>query len=145
MKKQLLAVLTGLSAGVLGAFMMRLNALLGMHIGALESAFVVHLAGFLFGLVLLVLFSALRPTRGAQKIPPYLFFLGFVGILVVVGSNLTVVKVGMVLSVGLFITGNLVFGMIADHFGLMGLPVRKMNGMRFAGLVCALTGLFLIL
>lgn len=143
-KNQFTGVVSGILAGIFVAFMVRLNASLGESIGILESSFVVHLVGAVFALPLVFLFGKFS-FQNLKTIPKYLFLGGVLGILIVVISNGAVPHLGMVLTVSLFLAGNLFFGAIADHFGFFGLPRFPMNTRRGVGLLCALVGLVMLL
>ncbi len=125
--------------------MVILNASLGKRIGIVESAFTVHLIGTLFGIVLIGLFFRKNKIREIGKVPKYLFFNGVLGVFIVLTSNTVVPKLGMVLAVGLFLTGNLFCAVVVDHFGLLNLPVYKISWRRALGLVSAIIGLILVL
>ena len=66
-------------------------------------------------------------------------------ILIVIVSNAAVVHLGMVLTVGLFLVGNLLFAAVADHFGFFGLPIFRMTIRRAIGLMVAGVGLIFVL
>jgi len=124
--------------------MIRLNASLGISIGWLESAFLIHFIGGLFSIFLLLAFFNIKALKGVSGTPKYLFLGGVLGIAVVCISNWCVAHLGLVLTAGLFLTGNLFFAATADHFGFFGLSIFKISLQRWAGLACAIGGLFLI-
>ncbi len=159
MNNKSLAILFSMLAGVFVAVATRLNASLGERIGILESSFVIHLAGALFAFFLILLFF--RKERGVlrrapskqlagrqderEKTPVYLFGGGVLGIVIVLCANLSVPKLGMVLTMGIFLMGNLIFAVAADHFGFFGLPVFKITRRRLLGLACTALGLMFVL
>lgn len=140
-----MAIFLSALSGVLIAVMMLLNASLGAAIGVLESSFVVHLVGTLFAFVLILFFFRGSNVFQIKKTPKHLFAGGLLGVVVVLISNFVVPKLGMVLTAGLFLTGNMIFAVVADHFGLFNLPVFKVTKRRMVGLLCAAMGLFLAL
>lgn len=144
MKDKYLAILLSLLSGFLIAIMITLNASLGGRIGIIESTFIVHLVGALFGIIMMGLFFRENKMHKIGKTPKYLFFSGVLGVLIVLTANAVVPKLGMVLAVGLFLTGNLFFAVVVDHFGLLNLPVYKISWRRALGLVSAIIGLILV-
>ncbi|MBI4124515.1 MAG: DMT family transporter [Deltaproteobacteria bacterium] len=145
MTQRYLAVLLSLLSGFFIAVMVILNASLGRHIGILESSFVVHLVGTIVGMILLVFFMPKNLLSQIGTAPKYLFGGGVLGVLIVLIANAVVPKLGMVLTLGLFLTGQLLFAVIADHFGLFHLPVYKVSWRRAWGLISAFAGLLLLL
>lgn len=144
MKSYMLPLLAGTVSGSVVAVMMRLNATLGAHIGVLESAFVVHLAGTLLALVVLVHRFNREFFGKIRKTPRHLFSGGLLGIGIVLIGNITVPVLGMVVTMSLFITADLLFCTTADHFGFFGLPPRCITRRRSLGLLLTLTGLILV-
>lgn len=139
------AIALSLVSGFLIAVMVILNASLGRHIGVLESSFVVHLVGAVFGILWVLPLLRNRGPSAVGKMPKHLFLGGVLGVLIVLIANAAVPRLGMVATVGLFLAGNLFFAAAADHFGLFHLPVLKISRRRMAGLASALTGLILVL
>lgn len=143
-KQKVLAIIASLVAGILVSVMMRLNASLGGAIGMLESSFVVHVVGALTGILLIALFFRRDPLSALSQTQKYLPFVGVLGVLIVLCSNLSVSHLGLTLSVSLFLIGNLVFAMAADHFGFFDLSVLKISARRILGLACAISGVLLV-
>lgn len=135
---------TSLLAGSLIAFVVRINASLGQHLGLVESSFLIHLIGAVFAIPVVLLWGRFSREQ-LRSTPRYLFLGGVGGILIVIVSNAAVVHLGMVLTVGLFLAGNLLLGAVADHFGFFGLSVFRMTVRRAMGLMVAAVGLILVL
>lgn len=140
-----MAICLSLLSGVFIAVMVILNASLGNHIGVLESSFVAHLVGATFGAISCGFFLRRNPLHKIIQTPKYLLLGGFFGVLIVLISNAVVPKLGMVLTVGLFLIGNLIFAVISDHFGCFQLPIYKVSWRRVLGLLSAMIGLILVL
>lgn len=141
----MLAILASMVAGFLLSIMIKLNASLGQHIGVLESSFIVHLVGALFALVLVRRIFKKEFITQLISAPKYSFLGGVIGVLVVLVANIVVPKLGMGLTTGVFITTNLMFCTIADHFGFFGLPKFKLTTRRVLGLLSAVMGLILLI
>ena len=76
-----------------------------------------HLSGAALSLALLV------ARRGEnisdwRALPPYMFLLGVFGVLIMLTVSHTLPRVGAGVAVTLIILGQLIAGMVIDHFGL---------------------------
>jgi len=142
--KKVISLLFSALAGMCLALMIRVNASLGEHIGALESSFVVHVVGFLFAA--LVLFRQLNKNliSNIKSTPKYMLCGGFLGVGMVLIANYLVPIIGMVLTISLFITCSMIFSTVGDHFGLFGLQKFRVTGQRVLGLGLALSGVILL-
>ncbi|MDP2600739.1 MAG: DMT family transporter [Deltaproteobacteria bacterium] len=145
MNTKSLSILFSMLSGIFIALMARLNATLGEHIGVLESSFLVHFIGAVFAIPLIFLFFKKECPKWKKGAPIYLFGGGLLGIVIVSAANLAVPRLGVLLTMGLFLTGNFLFAVIADHFGFFNLPVFKITTRRVTGLLCAVAGLMLVL
>lgn len=131
-------------AGVLVAFLMRINATLGEQIGVLEATFVIHLVGTAFALLLIG-----RRLNGAfwrklRRGPTYELSGGMIGVVMVLLANVTVPPLGVALAVSLFVAADLFFSTLSDHFGWLGLPRVRITRRRIVGLVLILAGVMLL-
>jgi len=138
-----IAVLASLGAGLLVALMIQLNATLGVHIGVLESSFVVHAIGMGFA-TLLILGRLPRLKRRIQEPSGILFFGGVLGVFIVLLANVVTPLLGVALTLCLSVAANLLFSTVADHFGWFGLPVIPASRQRVLGLALALIGVALV-
>lgn len=132
-------------AGIFIAVMARLNATLGEVVGVLESTFLIHWIGALFAIPLILLFFRGERSKWKRGAPVYLFGGGMLGVAIVLAANLAVPRLGLLFTMGLFLAGNLLFAVIADHFGFFNIPVFKISRRRIMGILCAITGLTLVL
>ncbi|MBI4126192.1 MAG: DMT family transporter [Deltaproteobacteria bacterium] len=142
--QHLVGVGTSILAGTLIAFVVRINASLGQHLGLLESSFLIHFIGAVFALPIVLVWGRFSRDQ-LRAAPRYLLLGGVFGMLIVIISNAAVAHLGMVLTVGLFLVGNLLFAAVADHFCFFGLPVFRMTMRRAVGLMVAGVGLIFVL
>jgi transporter family-2 protein len=117
---------------------------LGARIGAMESAFVVHLGGLLLAALIIV---GLRGGHlGAWRtVPWYVYSAGFMGVFIVAAYSYAVPRLGLAASLTLAIVVQLVLGAVLDHFGLLGAAQRSFDLARGAGVALLLAGTWLIL
>ena len=100
------------------------------------------------GLCLLVSVVALKipfPAIGTvSAIPAWSWGGGLIGAAVVLGSILAGPKIGALALVGVLLAGQLIASILIDHFGWLGFPIQKMTGVRLAGGMLLVGGLFFI-
>ena len=138
------AIAASLAAGACVAAMLRLNATLGEHVGALEGSFVVHAVGAAFATLLVLPRLSAARWRRIREAPPWLFAGGAIGVFLVLLANLVVPVLGVALTLCLSVAANLAFSTVADHFGWFGLPVFPVSTRRLLGLALVLAGVALV-
>lgn len=127
--------------GILLAIMIFLNSVLSKKIGLYNSTLIHHI----FGFILILLISIIRKNKLPKfnQIPIFLFIPGILSVLVIFLNSICSSKIGITLTAGMGLFGQLVISTLIDHFGLFGMPVmklRKENILSFsliiAGLIC---------
>jgi len=144
MNNKLYAIIGSLVSGAFIAILMQLNASLGKEIGVLESSFVAHFVGTLLSFIFVVKNINLNILKKTFDGPKYLLLGGVFGVMLVVISNIVIPKLGMLVTLSLVITADIIFSTIADQFGIFSLPKFKVNRGRIFGLVASLIGLALV-
>lgn len=69
---------------------------------------------------------------------------GLLGAFYVTAVIMLVPKIGVALTFGLVVTGQLGLSLVLDHYGLLGLPVHPVNWQRIAGILLTIGGVVLI-
>ena len=96
----------------------------------------------LSGLILLL--------RGGERIrewrglPWYMLISGIFGVLLFQTLTYTVPKIGGALAIALMMIGQLIVGILIDHYGWLGVQVHPISLVRLAGLVFLIAGGYLI-
>lgn len=138
-----LTYLIGMLGGVSVAVQSTMVGAMGQQIGGLASSLIVHLSGALIAGVLLVL-------RGGENIhlwrtlPWYMLISGAFGVVLYLTFNFTFPRLGGGAAIMLIIVGQLIMGVLVDHFGLLGAPVRPLELTRLLGIGLLLIGGYLI-
>ncbi|WP_097028425.1 DMT family transporter [Clostridium peptidivorans] len=130
--------------GILLAIMIFLNGALSERIGLYISTLIYHV----LGLLLILLVSIVRKNKlpKISKIPVILFLPGILSVLVIFLNNLSSYKIGITLTAGMGLFGQLVISALIDHFGLFGVQVNKMRTKKILSFSLIITGLiFMIL
>lgn len=143
----MLLSLLAFTAGVLLTIQGGLNTQLGV---LLRHPLLATVIAFFFSLcfaLILALASIKQFPSSAQiqEIPDYLWFTG--GLFSVLGVSLyyyTIPKLGVSTMISLGLSGQLLFSVVAGHFGWFGLPVEPLSLQRIMGILALGSGIFLI-
>ncbi len=123
-----------------------LNAKMGRAVGDPVYA---ALISFVVGSLGLLLYSLLAKVDLSQvsqagTVHWSVWMAGLLGAFYVASVIILVPKIGVALTFGLIVTGQLGLSLILDHYGLLGLPVHAINWQRIAGILCIIGGVLLI-
>ena len=140
---KILVYLVGLLGGVAVGFQSPIAGSMGQKIGGTAGSFIVHLSGLILSGVLLILRGG-ENIRNWQQLPWYAFFAGAFGLILYLTINYTLPRVGSTMMITLIIVGQLVMGVIVDHFGWFGVPIRSIDFPRVAGVLLLFAGGYLI-
>ncbi|WP_315115660.1 DMT family transporter [uncultured Clostridium sp.] len=129
--------------GILLAIMIFLNGVLSGRIGLYISTLIYHALGLL--LILLVSIVVKNKLPKFNKIPTILFTPGILSVLVIFLNSLSSSKIGITLTAGIGLFGQLVLSTLIDHFGLFGMPVNKLRKEKILSFSIIITGLIFMI
>jgi transporter family-2 protein len=143
---ELLLILFALLAGAVLPIQAGVNARLAR---GMEHPLQASLASFAVGTVLLILICAAGrwPWPAAQTLaalPKWSWTGGALGVVFVTAAIVLTPRLGATTLVGSIIAGQLLAGMIIDHWGLLGMPQQSFNLGRLAGICLLAAGVFLL-
>ena len=139
----LLALAVGLVGGVAVCIQGPLASLMAEKIGALESAFVIHLGGTVAaGMILLSLSGGGLPRWRA--VPWYALASGVLGLFLIAALSYTIPRIGVTATSAVIITAQLLLGSVLDHFGVFGVEVRPFDPNRALAIGVLGLGVWLI-
>ncbi len=131
--------LLAIGIGVIAAFQNGLNSSLSRGI---ESNLWATIISFFVGFVTLmigVLFSQQTLSmKKALNLPPYLFFGGVLGAVLVLGLIFLFPKIGAVNIVIFTVLGQMLCSLVIDHYGLFGATVSLINWQKVGALMLML-------
>lgn len=136
----LIGVLGGVAVGLQTPF----AGAMSQRVGGAASSLIVHASGAVISLI--VLFA-----RGGEQIgqwrtvPWYMWSAGGLGVILLLTLSVTFPRLGATATIVLVILGQLLVGIVIDHFGFLGVTVRAIDGGRVLGAAALLVGAFLIL
>lgn len=139
--------LLAIAGGVLLSLMIEFNSLLARYTSPVYASWVAHGLGAVVAVLLVLAYARVRAGKAENRRnagnqqgvrAPRWFYLGgipgaFTVILAAVAVNSRLALSG---TIALMLVGQVVFGMVSDHFGLFRTPRRRLSG---TDLVVALT------
>jgi len=141
-----LLALAALAAGVGLAVQAGVNAAMGRYAGRAEIAAIVNFGVGLVALVGWAVASRVRwpSTATLAAAPPWAWLGGFLGAFYVSAAVLIVPRLGLALTLGLSVAGQLVGALLLDRIGAFGLVPRPMTPSRVVGVALLVVALVLI-
>ncbi|MBN8528797.1 MAG: DMT family transporter [Caulobacterales bacterium] len=145
MNPMLFSLVAVVLAGGATALQAPTNARLMTAVGSPVNAAFVSFAVGTAALGILALMLQARPDMTAAKsLPWYAWVGGLYGAIFVVAATWGVPRLGVALTITLMVAGQLLVGLILDHFGAFGQPVQPLNLGRVAGVVLVIAGVVMV-
>jgi transporter family-2 protein len=142
MESIILIILVGLAGGVAVGLQSPLASMISQRLGIFESVFIVHIGGAIIALLPLLFYSGGKLGQW-KSIPWYALFAGVFGLIVIGAISYMIPRVGVAASITTIVAGQLLVGMLLDHFGLLGTSVRTLDTTRIVGMAVVLAGVWL--
>lgn len=132
-------------AGAATAFQGPTNARLAVAVGStVNAAFVSFVVGTIM-LGLLALFLQVRPDIQAVRTLPWWGWMGgLYGCLFVASLAWGVPRLGVATTIVLAVSGQMIMGIILDHYGAFGAPTHPVSLTRIAGIALVIGGMLLV-
>ncbi|AEA64218.1 conserved membrane hypothetical protein [Burkholderia gladioli] len=143
--------LVALAGGVLLALMIDSNSWLARYSNPVHASWIAHGIGAAVALLLILVVERARRKRSPSaasgaKAPAWFYLGGIPGALTV---TLAAIAINGDLSlsgaIALMLLGQVLFGMLSDHFGLLRMPRRKIVAWDLVVVLCVLSGSALII
>lgn len=114
-----------------------------------DSPIVAAFISFFVGTVALLVYiiASGTPITGvvsAKNAPPVAWIGGVLGAFFVTASVFLVPRLGVTMTFGLLIAGQMLVALLIDHFGFLGVPTKEINLARFGGITLITAGVVLI-
>jgi bacterial/archaeal transporter family-2 protein len=142
MESVILIILIGLAGGVAVGLQSPMASMISQRLGIFESVFIVHLGGAIIALLPLLLYSGGKLSQW-RNVPWYALCAGIFGLVVISAISYMIPRVGVAASITTVVAGQLMVGMILDHFGLLGAAERSLDLTRVTGMIVVLAGVWL--
>lgn len=142
MQPILVIILVGLIGGVAVGLQSPLASLISQRLGLFESVFIVHIGGALIALIPLLIYGGGKLAEW-RSVPWYALGAGIFGLVVIGSISYMIPRVGIAAAITTIVAGQLLVGMVLDHFGLLGAAGRSLDATRVFGLAVVLVGVWL--
>ncbi|WP_317899881.1 DMT family transporter [Aurantibacillus circumpalustris] len=147
MKSNLIYLVLALITGALIPIQAATNAAFSKSIGnASITGLMVFLVG-LVGMIVFVLISRVAMPSPQQLVdaPIYGYFGGLIVATYVVMITILVPRIGVGTAIGFIVTGQILFAVVIDHFGLFNVATRLIDTTRFVGVTLIVVGVYLVM
>lgn len=142
MESIFLILLIGLAGGIAVGLQSPLASILTQRLGTFESVFIVHLGGAIVALIPLLIWGGGKLSQW-RSVPWYALLAGAFGLVVIAAISYMIPRIGVAGSIITIVSGQLLVGMILDHFGWLGADVRPLDATRLIGIGIVLFGVWL--
>lgn len=141
-----LLLLIALLAGAMMPTQAAVNSKLATYVQSPVMAAFISFAVGTVALLAYLLASGfpLSNIAAAKNAPPEVWVGGLLGACFVTAAAGLVPRLGVALTFGLFIAGQMITTLPIDHFGFLGVPVKAINLPRLLGVVLVVIGVALI-
>ncbi len=144
--QQALLFLFAVVAGVMLPIQAGLNSEIGK---SLKSPVYATLVSFVVGTLGLLCYLLLARTQWSElkngfQLPWYYWSGGLLGAVYVVAIIVLTPRLGVALTFGLTVAAQMVFGVVMDHYGWLGVPVSPINWPRVIGVALIIAGVVLV-
>ncbi|MDH3673272.1 MAG: DMT family transporter [Gammaproteobacteria bacterium] len=133
----------GLMGGIAVGTQAPIAGAMGQRIGGASSSLIVHLGGALASLALLIARKG-ELIHEWRSLPWYMLGCGALGLVLYLSLTHTLPKVGATTAITLLIVGQLLAGLVIDHFGAFGITTRAVDASRVGAVLLLLAGAYLM-
>lgn len=142
MESILLIILIGLAGGIAVGLQSPMASMITQRLGVFESVFIIHIGGALLALIPILIYSGGKLGQW-RSVPWYALGAGVFGLIVIGAISYMIPRVGVAAAIVTVVAGQLLVSTILDHFGLLGVMGRPLDGTRAIGLAVVLVGVWL--
>ncbi len=128
--------------GMLVAIMVTFNGLLANYAGAYPALIIIHIVGL--AIILPTMFLKREKLSKLKGIPIYLFSAGALGVFMVYSNNLCFNFLGVSLTLSLVLLGQSIASCIIDHYGLLGMEIKKFQKEKLLGFILVSIGIIIM-
>ncbi len=136
-------ILVGLIGGAAVGLQGPIAGAMGQRVGGIASSLIIHVSGAVFSALFLIVRGG-EKIKDWQTLPWYMLCAGIFGLILYQTINVTLPRVGSTMMVALIIVGQLLVGVVVDHFGLLGVATRHIDLPRALGVAVLVLGAYLI-
>lgn len=139
-----ITILLGILGGVAVGMQASMAGEMSHRVGSATTSFFIHLSGAILSGILFMARGG-EQVYNWRRLSWYMWGAGAFGVILYLSLARTIPRLGAATAIVLIIIGQLGVGMLIDHFGFFGLPIRHMDGWRVVALMLLITGGYLML
>jgi len=129
--------------GTFLAIMVFFNGMIANITGPYMSTLIFHVLGFILILIISIIKKNNLPNL--KKIPLLLFLPGILGVITILLNNISIPQIGLTLSIGVTLFGQLIMSSLVEHFGLFGMPVNRFKKEKILGFLTISLGIIVMI
>ncbi|CAG0989079.1 hypothetical protein ANRL3_02647 [Anaerolineae bacterium] len=138
-----LTVVIGIVGGLAVGTQSQVVGSMSQRVGGLAGSFIVHVSGAVLSGMLLLARGG-EQIRDWRELSWYMLGSGAFGVVLYLTLSHTLPRLGATAAIALIIIGQLAMGILIDHFGLFGAPIRPVDLSRVAAVVLLIAGGYLM-
>lgn len=121
------------------------NKLAGFVASPISAAFISFLVGTAGLFVYMVTTGTpLSSLSNIKEAPPIAWLGGLLGAFFVASTVILAPRIGVAMTFGLIVAGQMLVTLVLDHFGFLGLPVKEISLARVGGILLITLGVVII-
>ncbi len=129
--------------GIFLAIMVFFNGMIANITGPYMSTLIFHVLGFILILIISIIKKNNLPNL--KKVPLLLFLPGILGVITILLNNISIPQIGLTLSIGVTLFGQLIMSSLVEHFGLFGMPVNRFKKEKILGFLTISLGIIVMI
>ena len=138
-----ITILFGILGGIAVGTQATISAEMSRRVGGAASSFIIHLGGAIVSGLLLLVHGG-EQLQNWRKLSWYMWTAGAFGLVLFLALSRTMPRLGAATALVLVIIGQLGVGILIDHLGLFGVPVRQADGSRVVAAALLIAGGYLM-
>lgn len=140
--KKMVLLLIPIAAGFAVALQNVFYDNISKYAGIMGTVLVVHVFGLMFAASFFI-FTKYSLNDIVQNINWYMIFSGLLGVIVVSGITKSVGINGLLITIMITVTAQMVLGKVIAHFGWFGVDVNPINWMQGLAILIMISGIYL--
>ncbi len=140
----MITVIIGILGGIAVGVQSPIASAMGKQVGSAAGSFILHVSGAAFSLVLLLLRGG-EQIQTWRNLPFYMLGAGILGLVFLLTLRQTMPQLGATTAITLVVVGQLLIGIVVDHFGLFGREIRVVDGTRLFAALLLITASYLMI
>ena len=127
-----------LTSGILVALMVTANGMLAARMGNWISLVIIHLVGLLTASFVLILKKSF--SNIIKGVPLRFMLGGALGVFTVLMNNVCVNNIGVAMTLGLALVGQIIASAVVEHMGIMGMKKNKFSPRKIPAYILMIAG-----